>query len=226
MWSAQPDSAARRFTAQATIGHDDLGVGPSGTALIAIATEGISRSGERFLTHLWRAPQMRKTTSRSATGNDRSGFSEPPCAISADARQLASQRLGITVIKDAATDQVVAKLGAASDGPCAFSPDGTRFATSGAGFVRVWEVGTQTEIARIETPQAVSRLTFSPTNRYLASAGDGVARIWLLDHGDLIALACSRATRNLAADEKQSYFGVAPYTATCGKLPVPENAPQ
>jgi WD40 repeat protein len=110
-----------------------------------------------------------------------------------------------------------------------FSPDGTRLVT--ASFdrtVRVWDPATgQALLTLPEHAARVYGVAVSPDGTRLASADeDGTVRICLLDIEELMALACSRVTRNLTEAEWETYMGAdVPYRKTCPNLPAPDSIP-
>jgi WD40 repeat protein len=100
----------------------------------------------------------------------------------------------------------------------AFSHDGVRVATAGNdGTVKLWDVSMGS--GRSEQPLTLynpglffTGVAFSPDGRRLATSGpEGLVRIYALSLDDLIAIAKSRLTRELTADECRKYL----HTETC-----------
>ncbi|MBI1792682.1 MAG: hypothetical protein HYR70_00640 [Chloroflexi bacterium] len=55
----------------------------------------------------------------------------------------------------------------------------------------------------------------------MSASEDGTVRMWIWRPDDLIAEACSRATRNLTRAEWEQYIGDAlPFQAVCPNLPI------
>jgi len=93
----------------------------------------------------------------------------------------------------------------------AFSPDGTRLATASAdGTAKVWDTATgQTLLTLTGHSDAVSGVAFSPDGTLLATcSADGTARLYVLPIEALMALARSRLTRSLTAEECRRYLHV------------------
>jgi WD40 repeat protein len=216
LWSTAGGDQPVRFRVQGTIEEGFLAVGPSGARLAAVTTEPATRAGPVLVTHVWRPPNTTATRT-SPVGTGRSGLVATPCGFSADARYLAVDDDAGFAIGEPETGRVVARINHPSaDRVCAFSADARLLATAGTGVVRVWDVATRTETTRLEGTGRVSRLRFSPRNRYLATmAIEGDGRVWLLEPKDLIDLACARVSRNLTVDEKRDYFGDEPDRPTC-----------
>jgi len=67
----------------------------------------------------------------------------------------------------------------------------------------------------------VNSVAFSPDGKYMVTSGGAVIRVWIWRPDDLIAEACSCATRNLTRAEWNQYIGDAlPYQAVCPNLPI------
>lgn len=91
----------------------------------------------------------------------------------------------------------------------AFSNDGAHLASASFDrLAKVWDVATGEELASLYgNASNVFGVAFSPDGNQLATAGaDGTIRIYTLRIDDLIALAKSRLTRPLTADECQKYL--------------------
>jgi WD40 repeat protein len=66
------------------------------------------------------------------------------------------------------------------------------------------------------SPSSSSNVAFSPDGKLLYASGvDGIARVYLTNVDDLIALARTRVTRGLTDEECQVYL----HTASCPALP-------
>ena len=105
----------------------------------------------------------------------------------------------------------------------AFSPDGTRVATgSKDGSARVFDAATGTERCRLDHDEWVYAVAFSPDGTLVATgsgARDGSARVWVVDHNQLIEQAEGRLTRNLTQQEWRRYFRDKQYRQTRADLP-------
>ncbi len=129
----------------------------------------------------------------------------------------------------------------------AISPDGRWLATSALDAApRLWDLaapdpastgvalpehGRRPILSRNGLSLSVSGLydvAFSPDSRRLATVGmDGVVRVWNLDVGELVELACRVAGRNLTLEEwDESVRPPAPYRCTCPGLPPGTGAPE
>ncbi len=61
----------------------------------------------------------------------------------------------------------------------------------------------------------------SDDGRIVTASADGSARIFIVDVGDLIRLACTRTERNMTQIEWRQYMGSdVPYRKTCPNLPT------
>jgi len=85
---------------------------------------------------------------------------------------------------------------------------------------RVWVAASGREVTRLAHGGTVWTVAFSPNGRYLATASaDYTTRVWLWRPEDLIAVACTRLTRNLTLEEWRQYLGDEPYRKTCANVP-------
>ncbi|MEN8259440.1 MAG: TIR domain-containing protein [Pseudomonadota bacterium] len=75
-------------------------------------------------------------------------------------------------------------------------PNGPLVATTGFDRnIRIWNLADGLEVARIEEQNPVTSLALSPDGRWLVTLNEaGVARLWAVQPGDLIAQACARLT--------------------------------
>lgn len=138
-------------------------------------------------------------------------------AFSPDGAQFATGAFGgQTYVWDAASGQIARTLTAHGNIvlDVVFSPDGTQLATVSAdGAAKLWQLDIGQELLTLGGHTGVvSGLAFSPDGTRLATSGqDGTVRVYLLRTDALMALARSRLTRPLTAEECQRYL----HTETC-----------
>ena len=107
----------------------------------------------------------------------------------------------------------------------AFSADGKYLATaSDDKTAKVWDVATGRElITLIGHTRGVQGAVFTPDGkRLITAAWDGTIRTWILPIDELVALARSRVTRALTADECRQYLHLDTCPAETG-LPTEES---
>ena len=137
-------------------------------------------------------------------------------AYSPDGMRLALlDARGTTRILDASTRKTLVTLSGATDAPgmVTFSPDGTFIATSGFdSTTRVWDSTTGLNLLTLPFGGGVA---FSPDGKRLAVGEESGVQVFVLPIDELVALAKSRVTRSLTAEECQQYLHV----ATCPAEP-------
>ena len=67
LWQAGASREPLRFAVQGEIAQRRLSVGPSGTTVVAVASEGVTRAGETLVTYLWQPPNA-TPVARNAVG--------------------------------------------------------------------------------------------------------------------------------------------------------------
>jgi WD40 repeat protein len=104
---------------------------------------------------------------------------------------------------------------------CEFSPDGRYLASASLdGLAKTWDVETGQELVALSsgTGEGLWTIAFSPDGKLLAAGDDYALRLYLTELADLVALARSRLSRELTAEECQRYLR----TSDCQ---VPESLP-
>jgi WD40 repeat protein len=133
--------------------------------------------------------------------------------------------MGLLAVYDALTGQLLSRAVAHSSGvnSVIFTPDGTRVGTtSNDCTVKVWtfsedllsplltltghKEGTSDLVFSLDGEQLVSCSTDDGTVRVWDISPDGFGRLSILDLDELIALANSRLTRTLTAEECQQFL--------------------
>ena len=137
-------------------------------------------------------------------------------AYSPDSTRIAMALFEGTVkVWDATTGKELYTLYSHTSGvnSAAFSPDGKYLAATVArGVIKLWDLSQVGQpdaqpISLYGHTKSVGPLAFSPDGKRLATgSADGTVRIYALDLDDLIAIAKSRVTRTLTADECQEYL--------------------
>ncbi len=79
---------------------------------------------------------------------------------------------------------------------------------------------TGAELTRLDHGVTVNAVAFSPDGtRVTTASGDQSARVWVVDHHQLIEQAEARMTRNLTQQEWRRFFPGEPYRKTRADLP-------
>ncbi|MDP1545200.1 MAG: TIR domain-containing protein [Anaerolineales bacterium] len=107
-----------------------------------------------------------------------------------------------------------------------FNPHKNWLASASAnGFVHLWDLDTGQEIIRIPHGDLVSGIQFSPDGKLLSSVSRKILQLWDVNmlvpivSDELVEVACSRLTRNLAPSEWEFFFSQDPYRLLCSNLP-------
>jgi WD40 repeat protein len=87
-----------------------------------------------------------------------------------------------------------------------YSPDGQRIVTASK-TARVWEAQTGQELMTLKGhDNLLWSAAYSPDGQRIATAGsDGIVQIYTTDMEELLQIADSRVTRQLTAEEKETY---------------------
>jgi WD40 repeat protein len=164
---------------------------------------------------IWDAATGKEVLSFSGHGQ---GVGNNGITFSPDGKWVATSGDDATIqVWDAQSGQVIFKL-TGHTGPTfgvAFSPDGRSLATSSVDrTIKIWQLpaagGEVTEpLTLYGNTGAVYRIAFSPDGTRLASAGrNPTARVYTLSIEELVAIAQSRLTRSLTAEECQKFLHV------------------
>ena len=193
--------------------HDDLvwavTFSPDGAYLATASMDGMAR--------VWEVASGQEITRLSH------GRNVVAVAFSSDGRSMATASTdSIARVWEATNGREVARLvHERSVKAIVFSPDDQYVATASADHhARVWVAASGREVTRLAHGGTVWTVAFSPNGRYLATASaDYTTRVWLWRPEDLIAVACTRLTRNLTLEEWRQYLGDEPYRKTCANVP-------
>jgi WD40 repeat protein len=140
-----------------------------------------------------------------------------PLRFSPDGKFLAIANIdgqGAVGIIDTADGRTVATLSGQTGhiNDMAYSPDGTLIATASAdGTTRIWDPRNGRLLRTLDHPDPVFGVAFSPDSRTVATIdSNGIIRLWDACTGcenpsALLALAMTRVTRQLTAEERRTY---------------------
>lgn len=110
----------------------------------------------------------------------------------------------------------------------AYSPDGQRIATASQdGSAKLWDAATGDELLTFSgNGSGLDDVIFSPDGKLLATGGESGVHVYLLQINDLIALAKTRLTRSLTAEECHKYLhleksGCEPIHSIATTTPIP-----
>ena len=87
--------------------------------------------------------------------------------------------------------------------------------------LRIWNTNTWKETARLAHDSEITRFSFSPDSRYVATGSEQGARVFYLWPDDLIQASSKRLIQNLSENQWQEYMSPYPYKRTFPKLPMP-----
>ncbi len=175
---------------------------------VAFSPDGrqIATAGTGGAAKIWDAATGREILALRGRGEGLLGV-----AFSHDGKRVATAGDdGSVVVWDAATgDELLTLRGhTAAVAAVAFSPDDKRIATASRdGTARVWDAATGQELLALRGDGAGLRgVAFTPDGSRLIAGGDDGVRVYLLQIDDLVALARTRVTRSLTADECVRYL--------------------
>jgi len=152
--------------------------------------------------------------------------------FSPDNRYLLTSILDTAVVWDIVTNQLVARIPFERNWIHAMmmSPNGRYVAIAGEfdDEVRIWDLSANREVTRLQGyafPGEKNQVSFSEDSRLLIinDLDSAIAESFLLDHTDLIHVACQHLYRNLTVQEWRQFVGNEPYRKTCENLPSPDD---
>ena len=161
--------------------------------------------------YVWNLASGRRVGQPFSIGGELAGI-----AFSPDGTRIAVASWNSTItIADVRTGQVVAVLTDHTRGvpDVAFSPDGRYLASASLDHTaRIWDARTLRVLRILDHPDAVYGVAFSRDSRELLTFGTQIVRIWDActacgDRAALLALAGSRVTRGLTAQERRTFLG-------------------
>jgi WD40 repeat protein len=219
VWEVALQKPLRNFSLEDGTLIDSV-LSPDGTRLVTLAGTGFARRHERFAI-LWDVDGARELARTNGA---------TVAAFSPDAALVAFGGMdGTAHILNAATGEeetVISHEGEVLT--LDFSPDGDLLATGGSdGTVRIWDRANAQEMAMLEHEAEVQVVAFNSDGTQLITRdSDGKIYKWLVNVGDLAALACNILTRNFTEEEWNTYIGSEKsYHKSCPDLPDPEEAP-
>jgi WD40 repeat protein len=141
--------------------------------------------------------------------------------LSSDNKYVLSMGLDSAYVWEVATGKEVFQIKDSSSAVFSFDGEYVIAKSVKENVVRVWSVSNKEEIVYRLFEGYPGFVSFVANGKYAVSSNDSSIHIWRYRPEELIADACSRATRNLTRVEWTQYIGdILPYQAVCPNLPI------